>query len=446
MVLNFTALHRTSPYFTAQTDFPQDWVEVMKKRGRLTDTEGANVMAALSNSVKSLDVDDDFWVGQHQDGSGSFNTLTAHSAPKPTKTLQRGAQSFRDHRKSVRRASNALGNFNSQPRAGVLSGKDSHNSPSAVHPLPTSSGEGGATQTSTGGGGGGASSALSSREEAKDGDTRLRSIKSESAQENDLDSESGSGGTGGDSGKSTGSQAKPEAWTEDSTKGKAGEEDKVNEKRDENGIALVDDDGHTTDDNESKDGSKDGGDGGEDSDDEDDDPAYPFEVPDGIGWKVVWLFLLPLQTIFWVTIPDCRRPTFEKWYFLTFFLCVSWIMICSVLMVWMATTLGEVMGMPPPVMGLTILAAGTSIPDALSSIAVARRGHGDMAVSSSIGSNIFDILIGLPIPWIIKTAISGNVRDTAGGVRVRAGGVYGVRVRRARGGSGACAGVWPTGA
>merc|ERR1712007_207932 len=29
---------------------------------------------------------------------------------------------------------------------------------------------------------------------------------------------------------------------------------------------------------------------------------------------------------------------------------------------------------------------------------------GDMAVSSSIGSNIFDILVGLPIPWIIKTA------------------------------------------
>ena len=272
MVLNFTALHRV--LHRKQTDFPQDWVEVMKKRGRLTDKEGANVMAALSNSVKSLDVDDDFWVGQHQDGSGSFNTLTAHSAPKP-KTLQRGAQSFRDHRKSVKRASISLGNFNSQPRAGVLSGK----SPSTVHPLPTSSGEEGATQASTGGGGG-TSSALNSHEEANGGDTMLRSIKSESAQENDVDSESGSGGTGGDSGNGssgTGSQAKPGAWTEDSTKGKVGEEDKLDEKRDENGIAMVDDDGHTSDDNESK-GGGDGGDGGEDSDDEDDDPAYPFEV------------------------------------------------------------------------------------------------------------------------------------------------------------------------
>jgi len=56
-------------------------------------------------------------------------------------------------------------------------------------------------------------------------------------------------------------------------------------------------------------------------------------------------------------------------------------------------------------MGLTLLAAGTSIPDCLSSVAVAKRGHGDMAVSSSIGSNIFDVLLGLPLPWFIYTAI-----------------------------------------
>merc|ERR1711935_276991 len=54
------------------------------------------------------------------------------------------------------------------------------------------------------------------------------------------------------------------------------------------------------------------------------------------------------------------------------------------------------------VMSFTLLAAGTSIPDLVSSMAVARAGEGDMAVSSSIGSNIFDILVGLPIPWMIK--------------------------------------------
>ncbi|KAH8085097.1 calcium, potassium:sodium antiporter [Aureococcus anophagefferens] len=44
--------------------------------------------------------------------------------------------------------------------------------------------------------------------------------------------------------------------------------------------------------------------------------------------------------------------------------------------------------------------AGTSVPDLLSSVIVARQGHGDMAVSSSVGSNIFDVLFGLPVPWL----------------------------------------------
>ncbi len=46
------------------------------------------------------------------------------------------------------------------------------------------------------------------------------------------------------------------------------------------------------------------------------------------------------------------------------------------------------------VTGSTLLAAGTSVPDLISSVIVARKGYGDMAVSSSIGSNIFDITVG----------------------------------------------------
>jgi Ca2+/Na+ antiporter len=46
------------------------------------------------------------------------------------------------------------------------------------------------------------------------------------------------------------------------------------------------------------------------------------------------------------------------------------------------------------VLGLTIIAAGTSIPDLITSVIVAKKGFGDMAVSSSVGSNIFDITVG----------------------------------------------------
>ncbi|XP_036346239.1 probable sodium/potassium/calcium exchanger CG1090 [Rhagoletis pomonella] len=56
-------------------------------------------------------------------------------------------------------------------------------------------------------------------------------------------------------------------------------------------------------------------------------------------------------------------------------------------------------------MGLTFVAAGVSVPDALSSIAVIKEGFGDMAVSNAIGSNVFDILVCLGLPWFIQTAI-----------------------------------------
>lgn len=68
-------------------------------------------------------------------------------------------------------------------------------------------------------------------------------------------------------------------------------------------------------------------------------------------------------------------------------------------MVWMITIIGFTLGIPDTVMGLTFVAAGVSVPDALSSIAVIKEGYGDMAVSNAVGSNVFDILVCLGLPW-----------------------------------------------
>lgn len=122
-------------------------------------------------------------------------------------------------------------------------------------------------------------------------------------------------------------------------------------------------------------------------------------------WYIV---VLPLVTIMTLTIPDVRRPGYGKYCYLSFILAIAWIGAFSYLMVTWTEVIGNTIGIPPVIMGLTVLAAGTSVPDLLSSVIVARRGSGDMAVSSSIGSNIFDILVGLPFPWILYTAIRGK--------------------------------------
>ena len=124
---------------------------------------------------------------------------------------------------------------------------------------------------------------------------------------------------------------------------------------------------------------------------------------EGIFAWLKYLLVLPLVFCLSVTIPDVRRPGLGKWCYLAFVLSIVWIGIFSYFMVTWAETLGNTVGIPSVIMGLTFLAAGTSVPDLLSSVIVARMGEGDMAVSSSIGSNIFDILVGLPLPWLIFT-------------------------------------------
>jgi Ca2+/Na+ antiporter len=45
-------------------------------------------------------------------------------------------------------------------------------------------------------------------------------------------------------------------------------------------------------------------------------------------------------------------------------------------MVWVANTIGETLNIPSEIMGLTVLAAGTSIPDLITSVIVSRKGLG----------------------------------------------------------------------
>lgn len=57
-----------------------------------------------------------------------------------------------------------------------------------------------------------------------------------------------------------------------------------------------------------------------------------------------------------------------------------------------AVALARFAGMTERVIGLTIVAAGTSAPELAASIVAARRGHTDVAVGNIIGSNLFNVL------------------------------------------------------
>ncbi|CAM1296995.1 SLC24A2 (predicted) [Pycnogonum litorale] len=138
------------------------------------------------------------------------------------------------------------------------------------------------------------------------------------------------------------------------------------------------------------------------------DEPLDMSWPTGFRKQVYYVVLAPITFPLWLTLPDTRRQEKRRWFPVTFLGSIIWIALFSYLMVWWATIVGETIGIPTEVMGLTFLAAGTSIPDLITSVIVARKGFGDMAVSSSVGSNLFDVTVGLPFPWILYNLIYGK--------------------------------------
>jgi len=142
----------------------------------------------------------------------------------------------------------------------------------------------------------------------------------------------------------------------------------------------------------------------------------PWSPPEGIWARICWVLCLPINISFYLTIPDVKKESFKKFVPVSFTVCIVWIAFTSYILVWMVTIIGYTFMIPDTVMGLSLLAFGTSVPDTLSSIFVAKKGDGDMAVSHTVGSNVFDILLGLGIPWLIQGALrdSGVVIDSHG--------------------------------
>ncbi|KAL0902413.1 hypothetical protein ABMA27_000291 [Loxostege sticticalis] len=137
--------------------------------------------------------------------------------------------------------------------------------------------------------------------------------------------------------------------------------------------------------------------------------SWPDEKTSSLK-KLLWVVTWPLGLVLWATVPDCRR--YPRLYPLTFIMCIAWIGGVSYLVAWIITILGDTLDVPDSITGLTVLAAGTSLPEAVSSVLVTMQGHGSMGISNSIGSNTFDILLCLGLPWLVKSlfypTIPGN--------------------------------------
>jgi K+-dependent Na+/Ca+ exchanger-like protein len=129
-----------------------------------------------------------------------------------------------------------------------------------------------------------------------------------------------------------------------------------------------------------------------------------YTPTEDIPEKVKHRFHMVVEKLLSWTFPNMGKN--PHLYPVTFVLSILYIGILSSILVELAVMLAEQLSVPNEIIALTILAAGTSIPDLLSSISASRRGFGTMAVSNAIGSNTFNILIGLGLPWMVYNLLT----------------------------------------
>lgn len=101
----------------------------------------------------------------------------------------------------------------------------------------------------------------------------------------------------------------------------------------------------------------------------------------GVAW---WFYTWPFRVIVKVTIPDPRK--YRKLYPLTFVMCIAWIGGTAYMVFWMMTIIGNTFDVPETVMGLTFLAFGGCMPEAVSAITVIRKGKSHLLLEQSLNT------------------------------------------------------------
>ena len=109
-----------------------------------------------------------------------------------------------------------------------------------------------------------------------------------------------------------------------------------------------------------------------------------------------------LEASFEDEIPkDMPLPTALFWLLLGFLVLVG----SARLLVWGAVEVALAFGVSELIVGLTVVAIGTSLPELAATIAAARKGEHDIAIGNVIGSNIFNLVGVMALPGIIAPGI-----------------------------------------
>lgn len=107
-------------------------------------------------------------------------------------------------------------------------------------------------------------------------------------------------------------------------------------------------------------------------------------------------------TLFWCDVKDVRKE--NKWV-LCFIGAMCWLAIYSFLMLEVATAInGCIPQLSMAFLGVTVCAVGTSFPNAIASILMAKQDKSPAAIANALGSNVQNVFLAMAMPWIIFMA------------------------------------------
>jgi len=139
--------------------------------------------------------------------------------------------------------------------------------------------------------------------------------------------------------------------------------------------------------------------------------VHLLSFPKNDPWwkKVIRAICYPNFLIFTLTIPDVRAKSFytieNKVVLAVFGLTASigYLALISIAVVRSADKFGCLSGLTSEGVGLSLGSIGAALPNLFASVAVAKQGLGNMAISNAFGSCVFDVFIALGIPWVVQT-------------------------------------------
>jgi len=113
----------------------------------------------------------------------------------------------------------------------------------------------------------------------------------------------------------------------------------------------------------------------------------------------------PMEDEFAEEIPD-KLPIGKALFWI--FVGLITLLVGARLVVWGSVSIAQMFGISDLIIGLTVVAIGTSLPELATTITSARKGEHDIAIGNIIGSNMFNLLGVLGIPAVIHPAVFEN--------------------------------------